>query len=130
MWSNMLPKPSSSELSSAKSESNNRGGVAVLVVLVVLAVTVRFLPVSAGWGREGPGDEAGDDRRIPNDMDRGGLRRKPGLADADGGTGLSLKGLELVPWTFFSDFVSMDEGFVDDVLSRVEEAALLLGAEE
>ena len=36
--SNIFPKPSSSESSSARSESNSLGGVAVLALLAVLAV--------------------------------------------------------------------------------------------
>jgi hypothetical protein len=53
-----------------------------------------------------------------------GFRRKPGRADVGGGTGISLKGLDPAPGTFLSDLVSIDEGFVEEVLRRVEDAAL------
>lgn len=95
MPSNMLPKPSSSELPKTKSESNKRGGVAVLALLPVAA-----LPrTSVGNGGSGgpPGESVGDgvgnsfDLPVtPREKVRAELRRKPGLEDAGGGTGMSL----------------------------------------
>lgn len=124
MWSNMLPNPSISELSSARSESNNRGGVAVLAVL---AVTARSLLLWMSGGRP-PGEEAGDDLlAIPKEKVREVSRRKPGLAEDGGGTGMSL--YDLCPLAL-SDRASMDEGLVEEVLRRAEEAALPLGAVE
>lgn len=87
MWSNMLPKPSNSEFSSARSESNNRGGVAVLVVL---AVTARSLLLLIRGGRP-PGEEAGEDRlAMPIEKVREASRKKPGLAEEGGGAGPSV----------------------------------------
>ena len=55
----------------------------------------------------------------PKEKVRAEFRRKPGLADGGGGTGISLK----TAWTFRSDRLSIDEGVVE-VLSRVEDALL------
>lgn len=122
----MLPKPSISEFSSARSESNNRGGVAVLAVLAVLAVTARSLLLWMSGGRP-PGDETGDDLfAIPKEKVREESRRKPGLAEDGGGTGTSY---DLCPFAL-SERVSIEEGLVEEVLSRAEEAALPLGAVE
>jgi hypothetical protein len=124
MWSNMLPKPSISVFSSARSESNNRGGVAVLAVL---AVTARSLLLWMSGGRP-PGEEAGDDLlAIPKEKVREESRRNPGLADDGGGTGISL--YALCPLAL-SERVSIDEGLVEEVLRRAEEAALSFGAVE
>lgn len=123
----MLPKPSNSVFSSARSESNNRGGVAVLAVL---AVTARSLLLFMSGGRP-PGEEAGDDRlAMPKEKVREESRRKPGLAEDGGGTGISVYDLWALPWPFLSERASIDEGLVDDVLRRAEEAALPLGAVE
>ena len=123
MWSNMLPKPSSNSVfSRAKSESNSFGGVAVLAVL---SVTVLFLLLSTSGGR--PFGDVGDSRSglpIPKENVLEVSRRKPGLADVGGGTGISLKGLDPSPGMFLSDLVSTDEGFVEEVLRRAEDAAL------
>ena len=119
----MFPKSSSNSVTSnARSESNSLGGVAVLAVL---SVTVLFLLLSIRGGSPPSGDD-GDSRLPlgPNDHVLAGLRRKPDLADGGGGTGISLKGLIPAPCTFLSDLVSTEEGFVEDVLSRAEEAAL------
>jgi hypothetical protein len=67
---------------------------------------------------------------MPNESDRGGLRRKPGLVVAGGGTGISLYGLEFAFCRFLSDLVSIEEGFVEEELSRAEDAALPFGAVE
>ena len=123
MWSNMFPNPSNSVASSAKSESNSLGGVAVLAVL---SVTVLLLLLSNREGRL-PSGEVGDPRLpfvTPKENALAGLCRNPGLAVVGGGTGMSLKGLDPAPCTFLSDRVSMDEGFVEDVLRRAEDAAL------
>ena len=56
---------------------------------------------------------------IPRENVRAELRRKPGLADGGGGTGISLK-----VCTFRSERESRDDGVVE-VLSRADEAALL-----
>lgn len=122
MWLNMSPKSSNSVFSNARSESNSLGGVAVLAVL---SVTVLFLCVLTCGGRPTSGEDG--DSRVPIPMPEenvlAGLRRKPDLAEG-GGTGISLNGLLPALCTFLSDLVSTDEGFVDDVLSRAEEAAL------
>lgn len=129
MWSNMFPKASNSEFSSARSESNNRGGVAVLAVLDVMVLFLGLL------GRTGgpPDGEVGDPRLpfiMPKDNVLVGLARNPCLPEGGGGTGMSLKGLDPEFGTFLSDFVSREEGFVEEVLRRAEEAALPLGAVE
>ena len=88
MWSNMLPNPSSSVCSNARSESKSLGGVAVLAVL---SVTVLFLLLSTGGGNSTSG-ELGDPlppRIPPNENVFEGPRRNPGLAVAVGGTGMS-----------------------------------------
>ncbi len=58
----------------------------------------------------------------PNEKVRAEFRRKPGLADGGGGTGMSLK----LAWTFLSDRLSTDEGVVE-VLNRIEDAPLSYG---
>jgi hypothetical protein len=99
-------------------------------VLAVLVVTALSLPFSK-LGRPA-GDEFGGDRlplAIPKENVRGGLRRKPCRADV-GGTGISFRGLDPDPRTFLSDLASMEEGLVEDMLRRAEEAALSFGALE
>jgi hypothetical protein len=59
MPSNMLPKPSSSELSSERSESKSLGGVAVLALLAVMALPLES-PILAGR-IAGTGDPVGDE---------------------------------------------------------------------
>ena len=87
----MLPKPSSSEFSSARSESKSRGGVAVLAVLVVLEVTFRSLWMLPVGGRP-PGEDAGEDfLPTPKEKERVESRRKLGFAEAGGGAGISFK---------------------------------------
>jgi len=79
IWSNMLPKPSNSESSRTRSESNNLGGVAVLAVLAVAVLFLRF----PGCGGSSPRGDVGVDRPsllVPKDRARGGLRRYPDLA--------------------------------------------------
>lgn len=98
MPSNIFPNPSSSELSSSRSESNNRGGVAVLALL---AVAARLLisgrsPGIIAEADEGAGDEPGvallDDLSLtsPREKVRAEFRRNPGRAEGGGGTGISL----------------------------------------
>lgn len=87
MWSNMFPKPSNSEFSSAKSESNKRGGVAVLAVLVVKFRSLLVLLTGGSL----PGEVTGDDfLPTPKEKVREESRRKPGRAEAGGGAGMSL----------------------------------------
>jgi hypothetical protein len=129
IWSNMFPKPSSSEFSNARSESNTRGGVTVLAVLVVTAL---LLVLSVSGGRP-LGDEVGDDRVplvMPKERARGGLRMNPARADEGGGTGMSLNGPCPEGCIFFSDRASTDDGFVEEVLRRAEDAALSICAVE
>jgi hypothetical protein len=96
MPSNIFPNPSSSELSNARSESNSLGGVAVLALLAVKALLLES--VFAGW-IAGAGEAVGecccsldDLMPTPKEKVRAELRRKPGLAEGGGGTGISLKG--------------------------------------
>jgi hypothetical protein len=125
MWSNMFPKSSSSELSNARSESNNLGGVAVLAVL---SVTVLFLLLSmVGGYTAGASGEAGASPlpfNAENEKVLTGLRRKLGRFEPVGNTETSLADLAAALCVFFSDFVSMEDGFVEEVLRRAEDAAL------
>ncbi|OAL23174.1 hypothetical protein AYO20_11042 [Fonsecaea nubica] len=126
----MFPNSSNSEFSNDKSVSNSLGGVAVLALLDVTAL---FLVMSFKDGKAPPG-EVGDPRlpfTSPKENVLVGLRRKPGLVETGGGAGMSLNGLDPAPpWTFLSDLVSTEEGFVDEVLRRADDAALSLGAVE
>ncbi|OAG34154.1 hypothetical protein AYO21_11686 [Fonsecaea monophora] len=127
----MFPNSSNSEFSNDKSVSNSLGGVAVLALLDVTAL---FLLMSFKGGKAPPG-EVGDPRlpfTSPKENVLVGLRRKPGLVETGGGgAGISLNGLDPAPpWTFLSDLVSTEEGFVDEVLRRADDAALSLGAVE
>jgi hypothetical protein len=123
MPSNIFSNPSSSELSSARSESNNLGGVAVLALLAVMA-RLRVLSkegcIAGTGGRSGVEvTESFDDFiPIPREKVRAELRRNPGRAEAGGGAGTSLIG-----GIMRSDRESRDEGLVE-VLSLVEDAAL------
>lgn len=125
MPSNMFPKPSISESSNARSESNSFGGVAVLALLAVMARPLGSF-VLAGC-TAGAGDAAGEENcgsledlmPTPKEKVRAEFRRNPGLADGGGGTGMSLK----AAWTLLSDRLSIDEGVVE-VLNRVEDALL------
>lgn len=131
MWSNILPKPSSSEFSSARSESTSRGGVAVLVELVV---TVLFLRLSTTGGRPPVGGAEEPplswSASKENDLFLPGVRKIPKRVGGAGGVGMSSEGFVPAPCTFLSDRVSIEEGFVEEVLRRVEDAALSLGLVE
>ena len=98
MPSNMFPNPSSSELSRSRSESNKRGGVAVLALLAVAArllISGRLLG-SIAEAEEGADGEPGvallNDLSLTSPMEkvRAEFRRKPGRAEGGGGTGISL----------------------------------------
>jgi hypothetical protein len=95
----------------------------------VLVVTALILVLSIGGGSP-PGEEVGEYLFFPtpkeNVLPEPGLRRKPGRADGWGGTGISPYDFCPAFCLFLSGLVSIEEGFVDEVLSRAEEEALSL----
>lgn len=95
-------------------------------MLVVLVVTFRSLWTWIGGGRP-PGEDAGEDFfPTPKENERVESRRNPGFAEAGGGAGISFKDLCPNAW----EWVSMEEGLVEEELRRAEDAALPLGAVE
>ena len=96
-------------------------------MLALLAVAARPLASTGSGGSAGPPGESAtgeagtslDLRPIPNENVRAELRRKPGLAEGGGGTGISL----YCACTLRSERASMDEGLVE-TLRREDEAAL------
>lgn len=96
-------------------------------MLALLAVAARPLASTGIGGSAGPPGEFATGeavaslgfRPIPRENVRAELRRKPGLAEGGGGTGISL----YCACTLRSERASIDEGFVE-TLKREDEAAL------
>lgn len=139
MLSNMFPKLSISDSPKAKSASSNFGGVAVLAVLAVIALSL-LLGTMAGSG-VGVGDGTGgcdgtggtssfcllgNENVRPAFFNDHPLKRGPVFAGRSGDGRLP----EVIEFVCESFDISVDEGIVDEELRRAEDAALPYGAVE
>lgn len=123
-----------------KLESSSLGGVAVVILLAVIALSraVVFVPrrlLSSGCTTWGAGGISLVSllafRLMPKDQVRPAFLRKFALdgckAGAEGGRGACVSSCRrdaVSGFTFLSERLSTEEGFVDELLSRVDEAAL------
>jgi hypothetical protein len=129
----MFSKPSAPEPPKDISSSNNLGGVAVLVVLAVIALSLRpgvkavvcFMVGNGGGGGTGSTGTSffcllANENVLPAFLIDHPLER------GVGGTGMSWsgRGLETIEFVCESLEISMVEGMVEEELRRAEDAAL------
>lgn len=133
MLSNILLNPSASPSPKARSASRSFGGVAVLAVLAENARSLLLSAIGGARGTPGGGgwETIEDDPPIllPKEKVRAEERSENGgRGTGAGGTGISWKSLGFPEAALMSERVSVEEGIVEEELSRADEAALLYGA--
>jgi hypothetical protein len=131
--SNMFPKLSVPEPPKLISSSNNLGGVAVLAVLAVIALSLRpgvyaadcVMTGNCGGGDTGSTRTSFFDLLANENVLPAFLIDHP-LERGVGGTGMSWsgRGLDNVEFVCESLEISVVEGMVEEELSRAEDAAL------